>query len=460
MKENDNAFISAVVDFYYSTIDDDHTQGNMSKVADKFGITRAKVNKILITAGVIDSPLHQDIMKLKSSGLNNTDIASKLGVSITTVKINIPYEKVIYNGETKSVGANYVKQFRNREKIFLNNVVSKKIDIGHIKEKEDDKFNVMLLHIELDDDLSIVKDLASIKYPRIDKDGYTISRDVIVPDNIPLHNLHYVINQAFGFANSHLHEYTLSDNDLRWITDGKVSNWKKYVGLVFKNPIRDENIDFWDDDYNGGSPKKWMRSKYTGPSYTKIYEESYSYVQEQIKNLIVKSKTIDDLKLEFFLNAVAINEALPVKQVLSFDGHKQYKSIEEYSGCMKQCFEDVNCISRPFVYSLNYNYDFGDNWNFTIRVMKDADYLVKDKRINRNQIKEAINEVYINARPIVIAADGLPLIEDVGGVYGYIDFLKGINGLDSEMYEDKKDYLIWAKNNGWPGKIGNLRTLL
>ena len=68
MKENNKPFIDQVAEFYYSTVDEAHPQGNMSAVADQFGITRAKVNKILITAGVIDSPLHKDIMELKAQG--------------------------------------------------------------------------------------------------------------------------------------------------------------------------------------------------------------------------------------------------------------------------------------------------------------------------------------------------------------------------------------------------------
>lgn len=82
---------------------------------------------------------------------------------------------------------------------------------------------------------------------------------------------------AFGFTNSHMHEFELSSEDLKWVTAGKVENWKKLVGLVFKNPLRDEDLDFWDDDYEGGSPKKWMRSKYTGPGYVKCYEEGYDF---------------------------------------------------------------------------------------------------------------------------------------------------------------------------------------
>ena len=128
MKENDKTFIDQVADFYFTTVDEAHPQGNMSAVADQFGITRAKVNKILITAGVIDSPLHKDIMELKAQGYETDDIAAALGVSSATVSINIPYEKVIYNGEEKSAGAGYVEEYRKREQVFLNSVVRKKTD--------------------------------------------------------------------------------------------------------------------------------------------------------------------------------------------------------------------------------------------------------------------------------------------------------------------------------------------
>ncbi len=535
MKENDYAFINQVVDFYYSTIDEGHPQGNMSTVAEEFKITRAKVNKILITARVIDSPLYQDIIKLKERGYDTDDIASALGVSAATVKINMPYEKVIYNGDEMSAGASYVEEFRKREKVFLKKVVRKKTNLEREREaywgnpenvyihdymkaqgffdnlepkddpihlspnftEEESKLfkisiDMTVLHIELDADLSEVKDLAEIKYEsmlyplqssldgtagqeRVDEIAdnhkvYTISRDILIPSNIPLHNLHYMINRAFGFTNSHLHEYTLSDHDLKWVTEGKISKWKKYVGLLFKNPVRDENIDFWDDDYEGGSPKKWMRSKYTGPVYDKIFEESYPYAQEEMSDVEITSKNIDGLKREFYLNPLALNEALPVDQVLSHNGQEEYKNIDEYNVYMDECFEDAaeypeeTQMSQTFLYSfakiLNYRYDFGDGWSFTIKPFKTVEYLIKDGRITVDKIREAIKDVCTLARPVVIAADGLPLVEDVGGEYGYMEFLKGIHGLGNGVYANKKESLQWAKGNGWSGKIGNLKTLL
>lgn len=128
MKENDLNFINTVTDFYYETVDDEHPNGNMSAVAEKFNITRAKVNKILITSGAIDSPLHQDVMRLKKEGYSVEEIANALLVSTATIKINMPYEKVIYNGEEKSADAHYMENYRNREQVFLGKVVRKPTD--------------------------------------------------------------------------------------------------------------------------------------------------------------------------------------------------------------------------------------------------------------------------------------------------------------------------------------------
>ena len=48
-------------------------------------------------------------------------------------------------------------------------------------------------------------------------------------------------------------------------------------------------------------------------------------------------------------------------------------------------------------------------------------------------------------------------MDDVGGIHGYLDFLQTINpdldGLDEEARatakQNRKDYLSWAKGQGW-----------
>lgn len=493
MKENDKTFIDQVADFYFTTVDEAHPQGNMSAVADQFGITRAKVNKILITAGVIDSPLHKDIMELKAQGYETDDIAAALGVSSATVSINIPYEKVIYNGEEKSAGAGYVEEYRKREQVFLNSVVRKKTDreiereiymsdpqnqamvnlmkeqglLDHIDVTDDPihlqpvfteeeaklfKVNpdVMLLHIELDDEIPEGdRALCGVVH------GESISRDILVHHALPLHNLHYVINQAFGFTNSHMHEYKLSNEDLQWVTAGKVENWKKLVGLVFKNPLRDEDLDFWDDDYEGGSPKKWMRSKYTGPGYVKCYEEGYRNITEELGNWKVTAKSLEELLHKFESNPFSVNEVLSVQNILDIDPSYP-RSFDEFYEVLDDSIQDAatypdeSTLSQPWVQGfakeLHYTYDYGDSWHFTITPKYDAEYLVKAGRVTEKEVRDAIQRVCVLARPVILAADGYPLMDDCGGTEGYVDTLRSIEDGD-------KDNKAWANSMGWKKKI-------
>ena len=499
IKENNKPFIDQVADFYISTVDEAHPQGNMSAVANQFGITRAKVNKILITAGVIDSPLHRDIMELKEQGYETDDIAAVLGVSAATVRINIPYEKVIYNGEEKSAGAVYVEEYRKREKVFLNSVVRKKTDreiqreiymsdpenqamlnlmreqglldnqgmLDNIDIKDDPvhlepfftveesklfKMNpdIMLLHIELDDEIPEEdRALCGVEH------GKSISRDILVHHALPLHNLHYVINQAFGFTNSHMHEFELSSEDLKWVTAGKVENWKKLVGLVFKNPLRDEDLDFWDDDYEGGSPKKWMRSKYTGPGYVKCYEEGYRNVIQELGNWKVRAKSLEELLHKYESNPFSVNEVLSIYNILELDPSYP-RSFDEFYEVLAEniqdaaTYSDESTLSQPwvrgFAKELHYTYDFGDSWQFTITPKYDAEYLVKAGRVTEKGIREAIQRVCVLARPVILAADGYPLIDDCGGIDGYVETLRAIEDGD-------KDSKAWTEGMGWKKKI-------
>ena len=310
--------------------------------------------------------------------------------------------------------------------------------------------DIMLLHIELDDEIPEEdRTLCGIKY------GKTISRDILVQQNLPLHNLHYVINQAFGFTNSHMHEFELSSEDLKWVTAGKVENWKKLVGLVFKNPLRDEDLDFWDDDYEGGSPKKWMRSKYTGPGYVKCYEEGYRNVIQELGNWKVRAKSLEELLHKYESNPFSVNEVLSIYNILELDPSYP-RSFDEFYEVLAENIEDAatypddSTLSQPwvrgFAKELHYTYDFGDSWQFTITPKYDAEYLVKAGRVTEKGIREAIQRVCVLARPVILAADGYPLIDDCGGIDGYVESLRAIEDGD-------KDSKAWAEGMGWKKKI-------
>ena len=473
MKENDFDFINQVTEYYCSTIE--NGKGNISKVMEKFSILRTKATKILITSGAIDSPLHQDIMKLKDEGYDVDEIAEALNVSVTTVKTNMPYEKVIYNGEEKSAGATYTENFRARERVFMDNVVRKPTNLEIIRnyyqqspqaelvkpllgsldrdweenlvnlepkftEEESQLFkinpDIMLLHIELDEEVPEEdRERCGIRY------GDTITRDIIAPLDMPLHNLHYAINQAFGFTNFHLHRYELTDKDYQWVTEGDPENWKSLIGLVFKNPIRDEEIDFWDDDYEGGSPKKWMRSKYTGPDYRKCYEEGYRYIRDEVENLKAQSR--------FGGKQYEVNETLELYNILTVEPKMtldKWREVLDESLEEADDYGDMDPRSQPWVPSfaekLIYFYDFGDSWRFTITPKCDVEELIRSGSVTEKGVKDAIKKVCTLARPVILAADGYPLVDDCGGVEGFVRMLKEIEDGDKETKN-------WAEGMGW-----------
>ena len=64
--------------------------------------------------------------------------------------------------------------------------------------------------------------------------------------------------------------------------------------------------------------------------------------------------------------------------------------------------------------------------------------------------------VVMKKKPIGLAVDGLSLMDDVGGIHGYIDFLRTIHGEDPDEKQDMKE---WAKWMGWIGKMNTPETL-
>ena len=101
------------------------------------------------------------------------------------------------------------------------------------------------------------------KYGKVDRG---ITREVLVPANITLHALHYVIMRAFGWQNSHLHHFRLPaqvfqeitggknkpNPDDRVVHDGLYTNWVRLCGLYFRFPCNDFEDLYWDDDYEEG----------------------------------------------------------------------------------------------------------------------------------------------------------------------------------------------------------------
>lgn len=405
---------------------------------------------------------------------------------------------------------------------------------------------VIRLHMELYDEFSngeIDAKTSSIfwKYGKV-KYGDSISRDVIVPSDIPLYALHYVIQRAFGWQNSHLHMFELPDEILHDLTNHNASMWSKLVGVLFRSPLMDEDDEFWADDYNGGSFKNWLRKKYTGPYMSQCHGEGIVSCQEDMMELDMEedyyvlyarafnpeSKKYDGeeyvcdvmsvydhngkkrpepkpwhndevpyrvevvrfaevpsegLRFEFDRDPMALLERLPLDSVLaaamfrlkkdsylieheyvdcqiSKTGDEIYQPIEELIRTILEEQIDspeMQPLPTPVTDVILYSYDFGDNWHVRITASENCADLVESGRITQAELDRAnvkCREVY---RPVLIARDGEMLVDDVGGIYGFADFLQTINpdlkDMEPEEKEkakqEKKEYLEWAKGLGW-----------
>ncbi len=143
---------------------------------------------------------------------------------------------------------------------------------------------VMRLHMELEckneKDRAVFKKYGGVRY------GETISRDALVPSDMPLYALHFLIQRLFGWQNSHLHSFELTDDRRDSVTLNSLPVWAELVGILFRSPFMDEDARFWADDYRGGSFKNWMTKKYTGPYYSRCREEGYIRSQKSLEPIL------------------------------------------------------------------------------------------------------------------------------------------------------------------------------
>lgn len=401
-------------------------------------------------------------------------------------------------------------------------------------------FGVLRLHMELyceypDDNVKeVLRRYGSLVY------GDNISRDIIVPSDIPLYALHYVIQRAFGWENSHLRQFEIPIERFNALC-GNASLWSCLSGVVFRSPFMEDEDEFWADDYNGGSFKNWLRKKYTGPYLSRCHGEGIFSCQEDMMTLdmdeeyyVLYSKTYNHetdkydgeeyicdvtpvydyngkkrpepkpwfdkapyrveivkfeaipaggLRFVFERNPMALLERLPLYAVLApginelpdncskkerkhiddliiHDGAVLFDSVHEYvSKIIDEQIDSpmVQPIASPITDVLLYNYDFGDNWKIRITASENCPDLVESGRITQTELDRAnvkCREVY---RPVLMARDGEMLVDDVGGLSGFCEFLQDINpdftGMTPEEKEEakqrKKEMLTWARGLGW-----------
>ena len=321
-----------------------------------------------------------------------------------------------------------------------------------------------------------------------------ISRDLIVPEDITLHALHYAIQRAFGWRNSHLHDYTLDNPFEKETVFGKLVdhsflNYLKFCGYYFRNVTYDseekQNSYYSDDDYTEGENFKiWLRRKYTGPYLNKVFFEHSVVIKNEIRDFIkenpklrispsfesqkengkksgkdknklvpIEELTIEDVKSYFEEQIGALLERLRLDEVLDTgngkaDLDKLNRMVDDNEGVM-------DAKVKILIIWLALMHSYAEN-EALIEIIK--------KSGNPKLIKEAKSHEYdpqmdeIALMPISMAFDESrmePVADSIYYLYDYgdawtlkIDFVKSLNvQLDPEpkVFKNREEQTDYEK---------------
>ncbi len=534
----------------------------MKNVAKQCGASEVTVRRVLITEGVWSSRTSRKVEELLEQGKSVPEIAAELSVSVKAVEAYLPYSRGMY-GQEETEDSVHAKEYRERVSDAQEGVRDLKnsgkgseirsdhdhkdssaepvsealeISVAPIEEKKNIQVPILRLHLELVED------------PRYDDDGLGlygqerqtfltlakaqdgISRDILVPADMNLHALHYAIQRLFGWRNSHLHNFSLSEAEFEQMTGDRIDKYAELCGALFRFPTDDFTDMCWDDDYNENiSEKSWYRKKYRRPYRCggicdtwmgncwnmDDYEDSYyqhtgkealegsirQRMFEEEPNCLIESLIVGELFLppsekrgsmsawekdiqdkseamQEEMRAYGISDALAKMAAselkswresrdqldrIKWENPKTYRSevrkqtgksyeeaLEQHEMMInyweEQCQElifDWKIQLEPYFHELYYNYDYGDDWWVKITAVE--------------ELKEPPADVDWDDNVVCVAADGLNLVDDCGGIGGYLDMLETVHGDDREEAQEMRD---WARMMGWTGRKSRPEKML
>ena len=533
--------MECVVDALYEQIISERKDGkSIAEIAKKLHTTQVRVQRVLITEGLWTSKRTRQIAEMRMQGMSISEIAELLGKDEKTIQTFLPYSRGLY-GRNETIESVKSKDYRERMQAAATNMVKEEAEMQsllvnrkqsvlhdysvHMKKSRDralelqkDLFlsdkSVYRVKFELcegfyygaSSDMGLEEEEREelLKYAKAERG---ITREVLIPGDMNLHALHYMIQSLFGWQNSHLHHFSISQDAFAQMTEGRFDKWTELCGKLFRFGTDDMEDLYWDDDYEPGiSVKSWLKSKYRAPYIQKAYADSLEGNLEGIADFQKKFPDIPmDIMLEDLNNRVVfeedyntllegltLHELLPVFKELYYlydygdDWCVHISMIDKYD-------RKTNADLQPsvaggwFVPDImnekdglsKYRYFIDDGGN---NIQKELEKQAEEKGApkkeyattaegevydisglfdavdNRQQFKCEVDEelraqlavVDVKKMSICTKADGLNLMDDVCGISGLLDFYRIINGDDPD---EKAEMREWARGLGWTGRM-------
>ena len=367
--------MECVVDALYEQIIIERKDGNsIAEIAKKLHTTRVRVQRVLITEGLWTSKRTRQIAEMRMQGMSIHEIAELLGKGEKTIQTFLPYSRGLYGrGETtESVKS---KEYRDRMQTAATNMVKEEAEMQslldnrkqsvlhdhnvQLKESRDralelkrDPFlseqSVYRVKFELcegffygaSSDMGLDKEEREelLRYAKAESG---ITREVLIPGDMNLHALHYMIQSLFGWQNSHLHHFSISQDAFAQMTEGRFDKWTELCGKLFRFGTDDMEDLYWDDDYEPGiSVKSWLKSKYRAPYVQKAYADS---LEGNLEGIADFKKRFSDIPMDILL------EDLNSRVVFEEDYNTLLEGLTLHE--LLPVFKD-----------LYYLYDYGDDW--------------------------------------------------------------------------------------------------
>ena len=118
MEELSQQVLEAVTDAYLNPTEDtadENGKMSLNVLADEFSMSRIKLRKLLITAGVYETQISLKVNELYNSGKTIKEIQTITGLSAASISGYLPYQKTIYNLEESTLVAERLRKYRSRK---------------------------------------------------------------------------------------------------------------------------------------------------------------------------------------------------------------------------------------------------------------------------------------------------------------------------------------------------------